>query len=67
MLIKDCNIIILLLFSSTDDIPYADQIKTLIKDVWDVRIAKLRKSIDQMIAKQERHAQVFNLINVFTT
>lgn len=51
----------MLLSCSTDDIPYADQIKTLIKDVWDVRIAKLRKSIDQMIAKQERHAQVDNL------
>eukprot|EP00112_Aurelia_sp_Birch-Aquarium-sp1_P026116 Seg906.4 transcript_id=Seg906.4/GoldUCD/mRNA.D3Y31 product="DNA replication complex GINS protein PSF2" protein_id=Seg906.4/GoldUCD/D3Y31 len=51
----------MLLNNCADDIPQADQVKTLIKDVWDIRMAKLRKSIDQMIAKQERHAQVDNL------
>ena len=34
----------------------------LIKDIWDIRTAKLRKSIDQMITKQERHAQVRAMI-----
>ena len=47
--------------SCTDDIPQADLVKTLLKDVWDIRTAKLRKSIDQMVAKQERHAQVRNI------
>jgi len=51
----------MLLNSCTDDIPQADLVKTLLKDVWDIRTAKLRKSIDQMVAKQERHAQVDNL------
>eukprot|EP00794_Sanderia_malayensis_P018834 gene18833-20730_t len=51
----------MLLSNCADDIPYADDIKTLIKDVWDIRIAKLRKSVDQMIAKQETHGQVDNL------
>lgn len=51
----------MLLNSCADDIPQADLVKTLIKDVWDIRTAKLRKSIDQMIGKQERHAQVDNL------
>ncbi|XP_065064277.1 DNA replication complex GINS protein PSF2-like [Rhopilema esculentum] len=51
----------MLLGSCSDDIPQADTVKTLIKDVWDIRTAKLRKSIDQMISKQERHAQIDNL------
>ena len=56
-------------FSCTDDIPQADLVKTLLKDVWDIRTAKLRKSIDQMVAKQERHAQVslpFHFHSIFS-
>ncbi|KAK3744452.1 hypothetical protein QZH41_012864, partial [Actinostola sp. cb2023] len=48
----------LLLNSAVDDIPHADEVRTLIKDIWDVRIAKLRKSIDLMISQQAVHARV---------
>jgi len=50
-----------ILYSAPEDIPKADAVRTLIKDIWDVRMAKLRKSIDQMVIGQEPHAQVFNL------
>lgn len=45
-------------FSASDDIPYADEVRTLIKDIWDLRIAKLRKSIDIMVSQQEVYARV---------
>ena len=44
--------------SAPEDIPKADEIRILIKDIWDIRMAKLRKSVDQMITRQESHAQV---------
>ena len=48
----------LLVFSAADDIPHADEVRTLIKDIWDLRIAKLRKSIDIMVSQQEVYARV---------
>lgn len=51
----------LLLSSATDDIPHADEVRTLIKDIWDLRIAKLRKSIDLMVSQQEVHARLDDL------
>ena len=45
-------------FSAADDIPHADEVRTLIKDIWDLRIAKLRKSIDIMVNQQEVYARV---------
>ena len=47
-----------ILFSAADDIPHADEVRTLIKDIWDLRIAKLRKSIDIMVSQQEVYARV---------
>ena len=46
------------LSSAADDIPHADEVRTLIKDIWDLRIAKLRKSIDIMVSQQEVYARV---------
>ncbi|XP_071033272.1 DNA replication complex GINS protein PSF2 [Parasteatoda tepidariorum] len=43
------------------DIPHADEVKTLIKDIWDIRMAKLRSSVDAFIKSGESHAQVDNL------
>ncbi|GIX76901.1 DNA replication complex GINS protein PSF2 [Caerostris extrusa] len=43
------------------DIPNADEIQTLIKDIWDIRMAKLRSSVDAFIKSGESHAQVDNL------
>ena len=49
------------IISAPEDIPKADEIRILIKDIWDIRMAKLRKSVDQMIIRQESHAQVVSL------
>lgn len=45
-------------FSASDNIPKADEIRTLVKDIWDTRIAKLRLSADSFISQQEAHAKV---------
>lgn len=44
--------------SAADNIPKADEIRTLVKDIWDTRMAKLRLSADSFISQQEAHAQV---------
>ena len=44
--------------SATDDIPHADDVHTLVKDIWDLRVAKLRQSIDKFIKDQETYARV---------
>lgn len=51
----------LLLKYATDDIPKADQIRTLIKDIWDLRIAKLRRSIDVFAKSDATHAKLNHL------
>ncbi|EAW76016.1 hCG38061, isoform CRA_b, partial [Homo sapiens] len=44
-----------------DNIPKADEIRTLVKDIWDTRIAKLRVSADSFVRQQEAHAKPDNL------
>ena len=44
--------------SASDDIPRSDEIRALVRDVWDLRMAKLRKSIYLMVREQELHALV---------
>uniref|UniRef100_A0A8C0DRU0 GINS complex subunit 2 n=1 Tax=Balaenoptera musculus TaxID=9771 RepID=A0A8C0DRU0_BALMU len=51
----------LLLNHASDNIPKADEIRTLIKDVWDTRTAKLRVSADSFVRQQEAHAKLDNL------
>ncbi|XP_014846947.1 PREDICTED: DNA replication complex GINS protein PSF2 [Poecilia mexicana] len=51
----------LLLNHASDNIPKADEIRTLVKDIWDTRVAKLRLSADSFIRQQEAHAQLDNL------
>ncbi|XP_062566891.1 DNA replication complex GINS protein PSF2-like [Saccostrea cucullata] len=48
----------LLLKCATDDIPHADEIRTLVKDIWDLRIAKLRSSIDTFVKSDATHAKL---------
>ncbi|KAH9503545.1 DNA replication complex GINS protein PSF2 [Bulinus truncatus] len=48
----------LLLQWGTDDIPKADEIRTMMKDIWDLRIAKLRSSIDIFVKSGESHAKL---------
>ncbi|KAL1007337.1 hypothetical protein UPYG_G00085200, partial [Umbra pygmaea] len=51
----------LLLNHASDNIPKADEIRTLVKDIWDTRIAKLRLSADSFISQLEAHAKLDNL------
>uniref|UniRef100_A0A6J0UTW1 GINS complex subunit 2 n=1 Tax=Pogona vitticeps TaxID=103695 RepID=A0A6J0UTW1_9SAUR len=51
----------LLLNYAADNIPKADEIRTLVKDTWDTRIAKLRLSADSFVRQQEAHARLDNL------
>lgn len=44
--------------SACDDVPSADEVRAVVKDIWDLRLAKLRKSTDLMIRQQETHAKV---------
>ena len=46
------------LCSASDNIPKADEIRTLVKDIWDTRIAKLRLSADNFISQMEAYARV---------
>lgn len=50
-----------LLNCAPQDIPRADEVKTLIKDIWDLRIAKLRSSMNEFIKSESLHAKVNNL------
>ena len=44
--------------SATEDIPRADEMKALIKDLWDLRVAKLRSSMNEFIKSDSLHAKV---------
>ena len=44
--------------SAPDDIQRADEVRALVKDIWDLRLAKLRKSIDLMVTQQEIFGKV---------
>lgn len=39
----------LVLNTAPEDVPQSDEIKTLIKDIWDIRCAKLRTTTDMFI------------------
>lgn len=52
---------LLMFISASDNIPKADEIRTLVKDTWDTRIAKLRLSADSFVSQQEAHAKLDNL------
>lgn len=43
------------------DIPDASEVRTLVKDIWDIRQAKLRSSMDAFVKSDEVHAKVDNL------
>ena len=45
-------------WSAPQDIPRADEVKTLIKDIWDLRIAKLRSSMNEFIKSDSLYAKV---------
>ncbi|XP_063684103.1 DNA replication complex GINS protein PSF2-like [Bolinopsis microptera] len=51
----------------SDEVKDADEVRTLIKDIWDVRAAKLRKSVNKMInhdgggGKPLTHVEINNI------
>lgn len=49
--------------SASDNIPKADDIRTLVKDIWDTRVAKLRLSADSFISRMEAHAKVWRMVH----
>ncbi|KAF7989946.1 hypothetical protein HCN44_008620 [Aphidius gifuensis] len=47
---------------ASDDIPSVDNVRTAIKDIWDIRMSKLRTSLDELFkAKSGVHAVLNNL------
>lgn len=51
----------LLLDFAADDIPRGDEIKTIIKDIWDIRMAKIRSSVGTLIKCGSLYAAIDNL------
>lgn len=51
----------LLLGCASDDIPRADEIRTIIKDIWDIRMSKLRSSVDILIKNEDMFAALDHL------
>ncbi|KAJ8912927.1 hypothetical protein NQ315_017257 [Exocentrus adspersus] len=51
----------LLLGCASDDIPRADEIRTIIKDIWDIRMSKIRSSVDALVKNAGSYAAVDNL------
>ena len=44
--------------SAGEDVPRSDEVRALVKDIWDLRVAKLRKSVNIMVLQQETYAKV---------
>lgn len=51
----------LLLGYASDDIPRANEIRTIVKDIWDIRMSKIRSSVNKLVANMDSYADVNNL------
>lgn len=51
----------LILSSAAEDVPKSDEIRTAIKDIWDIRTAKLRTSMDDFIKGESSYAKLDHL------
>lgn len=51
----------LILNTAAEDIPRAEEIRTIIKDIWDIRMAKLRTSMDAFIREGGSYAKLDHL------
>ena len=51
----------ILLTEAVEDLEKPDAVKTLVKDVWDLRQSKLRKSVDAFVLSGRNHAQLDHL------
>lgn len=54
----------LLLGHASDDIPRADEIRTIIKDIWDIRMSKLRSSVDILVKSTGSYAAIDHLTSM---
>ncbi len=43
------------------DLTHADRVKSIVKDIWDVRQAKLRKSVNALVQSGQKHAKLDHL------
>lgn len=55
------EVAVALLDVAADDIPHADTIRTLLKDIVDLRQAKLRSSVDAFLKSDASHARLDNI------
>lgn len=55
------EVAMLVLNNAGEDVPRSDEVRALVKDIWDLRIAKLRKSVNLMVLQQEVYAKLDNL------
>lgn len=51
----------LLLGYASDDIPRGNEIRTIIKDIWDIRMSKIRSSVNKLVNGMDSYADVRNL------
>lgn len=51
----------LVLNTAPEDVPQSDEIKTLIKDIWDIRCAKLRTTTDMFIKGEGEMVKLDNI------
>ena len=51
----------LLMDVAVQDLSSADEVRTLLKDIWDIRQAKLRRSVDAFVQSGMQHAKLDHL------
>lgn len=51
----------LILQCAPEDVPQSEEIRTVIKDIYDIRAAKLRTSMDDFIKGEGTYAKIDNL------
>lgn len=49
---------------ASDDIPGVDSVRTAIKDIWDIRMSKLRTSLDELIKEKSGVHAILNNLTV---
>jgi GINS complex subunit 2 len=51
----------LVLGSAPEDVPHSEEIRTLIKDIWDMRLAKLRTVMDAYLKGEGTQTKLDNI------
>lgn len=51
----------LILGAASEDVPQSEEIRTALKDIWDIRTAKLRTSMDDFIKGESSYAKLDHL------